>query len=143
MKMNKKQFLASLDHVWVRLASGRHGVGVFAIRPIPNGTDPFKNCDPFGDVLEIPEEELAKAKAPESVKTLVRDFCALQNGVYFVPDYGIDAIDKSYYLNHSSKPNLTTKDHGESFTALRNIKSGEELTTSYDLFNEAKHFVRE
>jgi SET domain-containing protein len=143
MKMTKKQFLASLNHVWVRLGSGQHGVGVFAIRPIPKGTDPFKNCDPFGDVLEIPEKELAQSKAPASVKTLVRDFCALQNGIYFVPDYGIDAIDKSYYLNHSNKPNLTTKDRGETFVALRNIKKGEELTTSYDLFNEAKHFLRE
>lgn len=143
MKMNKQKFIASLSDVYTRLGSGRHGVGVFAIRPIPKGTDPFKNCDPFGDVLEIPEAELARADIPESVKTLVRDFCALQDGVYHVPDYGIDAIDKSYYLNHSAKPNLITKDKGETFITLRKIKTGEELTVSYDLYTEARHFVRE
>jgi SET domain-containing protein len=142
MKMNKKQFLASLSDVYVRLGHGKHGVGVLAIRPIPKGTNPFKNCDPFGSVLKIPEGELAQSAAPEAVKTLVRDFCALQDGVYYVPDYGIDALDKSYYLNHSKKPNLTTTDHGETFVALRNIKKGEELSVSYDLFNETEHFVR-
>ena len=143
MKMNKRRFLASLNHVWVRLKAGRHGVGVFAIRPIPKGVDPFKNCDPFGGVLKIPEAGLARADAPESVKTLVRDFCALQDGYYFVPDYGIDAIDKSYFINHSDKPNLVTKDHGETFVTTRKIKSGEELTASYDLYHETRHFVRE
>jgi len=138
--MNKAQFLRSLNDVWCRLAVTRHGVGVVAIRNIPKGTDPFKNCDPFGDVLELPEKELEGSPAPEEAKQLVRDFCALQDGTYFVPDYGIDAIDKSYFLNHSSKPNMRILDSGEGFVTVRAIRKGEELTADYGQYHE---YVRE
>lgn len=134
--MNKKQFLQSLNDVWCRLAVTKHGVGVVAIRDIPKGVNPFKNCDPHGGVLEIGEAELAASSAPEAAKQLVRDFCALQDGVYFVPDYGIDAIDKSYFLNHSKKSNMVTHDRGENFVTARKIKKGEELVADYDDYHE-------
>lgn len=140
--MNKKQFLRSLNDVYCRLGVTTHGVGVVAIRTIPMGTDPFKNADPFGDVLEIKKEELDLYDAPEEVKNLVRDFCALQNGVYFVPNYGMDALTKFYYLNHSKKPNMVTPDRGETFIAARDIKAGEELTADYDTYHETEHFKR-
>lgn len=134
--MNKAGVLKSLNDVWCRLAVTRHGVGVVAIRPIPKGIDPFKNCDPFGDVLMIPERELDDTDAPEEAKQLVRDFCALQEGVYFVPNYGIDAIDKSYFLNHSTKPNMITLERGEGFITARAIKKGEELTSNYEHYHD-------
>lgn len=140
--MQKKAFLNSLRDVYCRLGVTRQGVGVVAIRTIPKGIDPFKRCDPFGDVLKIPQKELEESDADESVKKLVRDFCALQDGVYFVPDYGIDAIDKSYFLNHSSKSNMVSHDHGETFITARIIKKGEELTANYDQYHETKHFKR-
>lgn len=140
--MNKKQFLEALREVYTRLGVGAHGVGVFAIRDIPKGTDIFKNCDPHGDVLEITEEELSAFDAPDAAKLLVRDFCAFQGGVYFVPDYGIDALPKSYFLNHSNAPNIMTPDKGETFLAARDIKAGEELAADYDEYHEASHFER-
>lgn len=141
--MNKKQFLESLNAVWCRLGCTPHGVGVVAVRDIPRGTNPFKNCDPHGDLLEISQEELAAYPCDESVKEIVRDFCALQGGKYSVPDYGIDAIDKSYFLNHSKTPNLEVLNEGEDFVAARDIRAGEELTADYDLYNEeANQFER-
>lgn len=140
--MNKDELLASLRDVYCRLAPTEHGVGVVAVRRIPKGTDPFKNCDPHGNVVELPAEELEAYDAPEEGKALIRDFCALQDGVYHVPDYGIDAIDKSYYLNHSENPNMETHDDGETFVTARDIERGEELTVSYDGYHEAKHFER-
>ncbi len=137
--MNKKQFLKSLNDVYCRLGVTKHGVGVVAIRDIPKGVDPFKRCDPFGDVLKIPAQELLQSGAPKEVIKMVRDFCALQDGNYFVPNFGMDAIDKSYYLNHSTKPNLVTHDQGETFVALRKIKKGEELTANYDQYDNDAH----
>lgn len=134
--MNKKQFLKSLSDVYCRLAVTQHGVGVVAIRAIPKGVDPFKRCDPFGDVLKLPQAELEDSDAPREAKQMVRDFCALQDGVYFVPDYGMDAIDKSYFLNHSDKPNMVAKDGGEVFVAARRIKKGEELVADYEQYHE-------
>lgn len=140
--MKKKAFLNSLRDVYCRLGVTKHGVGVVALRTIPKGVDPFKRCDPFGDVLKIPKKELDAFDVDESVKKLVRDFCALQDGVYFVPDYGIDAIDKSYFLNHSTKSNMISHDQGETFVAARVIKKGEELTANYDQYHETRHFKR-
>lgn len=140
--MNKKSFLTALRDVYCRLGVTKHGVGVIAIRRIPKGTDPFKNADPCGDVLKVPKYDLDQFDAPEEAKELVRDFCALQDGIYYVPNYGIDALTKSYFLNHSKTPNMTTPDKGETFITMRDIKAGEELTADYDAYHEAKHFTR-
>lgn len=134
--MNKKELLKSLHDVYCRLGPTQNGVGVIAVRTIPKGTDPFKRCDPFGSVVKITKEELAASDAPESVKQMVREYCALQNGIFFVPSYGIDAVDKSYFLNHSDKPTLVTKDKGGTFRASREIKAGEELTADYRTYNK-------
>ena len=140
--VNKQEFLNSLNDVYCRLGITSHGVGVIAVRAIPKGLDPFKNCDPGGDLLEIPATDLEACSAPEEAKQLVRDFCALQGGIYFAPDYGIDAIDKSFYLNHSDEPIMVSLDHGETFLTARDIAAGEELTMNYDTYNEAAHFKR-
>ena len=79
---------------------------------------------------------LGASDAPREAKRLVRDFCALQDGVYFVPDYGMDAIDKSYFLNHSAKPNMVTTDNGEVFVTARKIMKGEELVADYGEYHE-------
>ena len=140
--MRKKEFLKSLSEVYCRIGVTKHGVGLVAIRPIPRGTDPLKYADPFGSVIKIKKEELDAYPAPEAAKTLVRDFCALQDGVYCVPSYGMDALTKNYFLNHSNKPNMVTHDRGETFLAARNIKVGEELTVNYDSYHETEHFKR-
>ncbi|MGH7141446.1 MAG: SET domain-containing protein-lysine N-methyltransferase [Minisyncoccia bacterium] len=139
--MNKKEFLASLKHVYCRLAPTAHGVGIVAIRSIPKGVDPFKNYDPFGDIIELPEAELEAYPCDEAAKNMVRDFCALQDGVYLVPDYGIDAIDKSFYLNHSDNPNMETFDAGETFVAARDILPDEELTVDYHAYNQTRRLA--
>jgi len=138
--MNQKEFLLSLGEVYCRLAPTRHGVGVIAIRPIPKGANPFKNCDPFGATLRIGTAELDAAPVPDSVKALVHDYCTMHEGQYHVPDYGIDAIDKSYFINHSGSPNLETPDNGETFLAARDIAEGEELTADYATYGQPTAF---
>ncbi|MBC7836499.1 SET domain-containing protein [Acetobacteraceae bacterium] len=134
--MDKKEFLNSLNEVYCRLGVTKNGVGVVAIRDIPKGTNPFKNCNNDSAKIEIPQTELDAHSAPESVKQLIRDFCPLENGAYFVPQFGIDAIDKSYFLNHSKTPNLETPDQGDTFIAARDISQGEELTSDYNTYHD-------
>ena len=140
MKMKKAQFLRSLGDVYCRIGVTKHGVGVVAIRSIPKGANPFKHCDPFGGVLKITEQDLLGADAPKAVKEMVRDFCAFEDGIFHVPDYGIDAIDKSYFLNHSEKPNVETTDGGNAFKTLRRIRKGEELTSNYANYDSTRRF---
>ena len=141
--MRKKEFLKALTEVYCRIGVTKHGVGLVAIRTILKGTDPLKNADhEESGVIKIPQAELDGYDCDEEAKRLVRDFCALQDGIYFVPSYGIDALTKNYYLNHSKKPNMVTGDKGETFLAKRNIKKGEELTVDYDSYNETMHFKR-
>jgi hypothetical protein len=140
--VNKKQFLQSLNDVYCRLGVTEHGVGVVAIRDIPEGIDPFKHCDNHGTQVEIPLAEFEVADAPEEAKELVRDFCTMQDGIFIVPSYGIDAIDKSFFLNHSKNPNMITHDQGETFVAARVIRKDEELTADYDTYQEFKKSFR-
>ena len=58
------------------------------------------------------------------------------NGQYLIPVKGLNSLDISYYLNHSSEPNLTHyQDHNcgmFSFRTIKEIKKGEELFINYD-----------
>lgn len=130
----------SLLEVYCRLGKTQNGVGVVAIREIPKGTNPFKNCNNDQGKVEVPQAELDAYDAPDAAKQLIRDFCPLVGGVYLVPHFGIEQVDKSYFLNHSASANLVTEDEGDTFVAARNIQAGEELTANYDSYHDRLDF---
>ena len=132
--MTKEELLAMLDECYTRLSVTEQGVGVVAIRDIPKGTNPFKNCTPV-DTIKVTEEELGAYD--RAVVAMVKDFCAKQDGAYEFPVRGIDTIEKNYYLNHSNEPNLISNDHGDTFIASRDIVAGEELTVDYTTYDES------
>ena len=113
------------------------GVGVFAIKRIPKGTNPFIGCFD-NDWIEISKEELSDLDP--NVSKYVQDMCAFQDGVYYVPQCGISKIDISFYLNHSDTPNMDEEGEGIDFIAARDIEVGEELTVNYDLYNAERGF---
>lgn len=121
-----------LDNVFCRIQpSPIHGVGVFAIRPIPQGINPMRECrsDAFE---EISTADLADL--PEPLQKLVKDMCPEHDGVYDVPPFSLNEIGVSYYLNHSKTPNMGERD-GD-FITLTEICSGEELTVDYGTYGE-------
>lgn len=120
------------DGVYCRLgASPVHGVGVFAILPIPKDTLVFPD---EGKFLEVKEE--AVAALPSAIKKLYDDFCPLTNGKYVCP-IEFNQVDIGYYLNHSKEPNCYTNDvlTDNGFYALRDIAVGEELLVDYDSYS--------
>lgn len=120
-------------HTYTRLGKSRiHGIGVFAIRTIPKGTDPFAD-GPEYDYVEVPEAMVESLEEP--VKLFLKDVCAKENGVYWVPDIGLTGMGQGWYLNHSRRPNMGTED-GDKFIALQDIEVGEELTIDYATFND-------
>jgi len=139
--MDKEQLLEQLQHdVYCRLMpSPIAGVGVFAIKKIPKGTKPFKGCF-TGHWTPITPDDLKKLK-PE-IQKYVKDMCALQNGKYYLPSCGIPRIDISFFINHSTTPNMREIGEGDDFITLCDIKPGDELTVDYSTYNDFNQITR-
>ena len=131
--MDKRQLLYDLRHrIYCRIRASRlSGVGVFAIRTIPKGTDPFESSHAVR-LIGITEKEFKTLSAP--IKKIVKDFCFYKNRMYFLPDCGLNAIDIAHFINYSDTPNMRAaegRDGDVYFIANRSIKTGEELTANY------------
>lgn len=131
--MSKKKFLKSLDNVYCRLKQSKYGVGVFAIRDIPKGTNPFIGCY-NGEFIPIEKDIIDKLSDP--IKEMIIDFCPFEDNKYYVPEDGLQSIDISFYLNHSKEPNMQEDEGGLNFFSARNIMAGEELTVDYRTYND-------
>lgn len=135
--MDKPSLIAELENgIYVRpQPSPLGGVGLFAIRDIPAGTDPFPGDNI--EFVEIPEAEIMDNPAiPESVKKYVDDICVYRDGCYFVPKEGLNNITISSFINHSEDPNIKVDVMRGNFVALRDIKAGEEITSDYTTYND-------
>jgi len=108
--------------------SGIHGIGVFAIRPIPRGCRTIFSKD-NGNWIKLPIDEVEKL--PAHSRDLIETYCLYDESHYFVPDYGFKLMDLVNYLNHSSSPNIRSVDDGSLFESIRDIEAGEELFVNY------------
>jgi len=129
--MTKKQLIKQLrENVFCRIRPSQiNGVGVFAIKDIPKGTNIFKgSCN--HNLISLGKKDI-KTLNPE-VKKIIKDFFIGRNGKVLVPTCAMNGIDISYYLNHSKTPNIKAGTNGEVFVSRRNIKKNEELTIDYE-----------
>lgn len=85
-----------------------------------------------------------------NVKTYAEDFFEYDGGRLAVSCTGLNALDISYYLNHSFRPNVDVVHDGEwiSFRTNKVVAEGEELTYTYgapplDLLVTQEFFVGE
>jgi len=137
--MNKKDLLQNLAQTSCRLAKSKiHGIGVIAIKDIKKGTNPFKytsgECINY-KITPLTKEDLKKAKIDKNVMKMIDDFFHPLDGIYYVPHDGLNSMDISFFLNHSETPNIKWIDNNKCdygiFKAIKNIKTGEELTIDY------------
>jgi len=133
--MPTKKVLETLKNTYCRIMpSSIEGVGIFAIREIPKGTNPFFNA-PKQKWLNINVEEF-DAFDPE-IKKMISDFFAPnEDGTFSIPECGLNGIDMSFFLNCSESPNVKTIDGGTNFETLRKIEKNEELTVAYSDYDE-------
>jgi SET domain-containing protein len=132
---SKKEILKNLKNTYCRLRPSKiEGVGIFAIREISKGVNPF-----YGS----PKRKWQKLKPQDyknldkEIKKMIGDFFAMdKDGAFSIPEYGLNGIDISFFLNTSENPNIKTIDDGTNFIATRKIKKGEELTVSYADYDE-------
>ncbi|HLC57183.1 MAG TPA: SET domain-containing protein [Candidatus Nanoarchaeia archaeon] len=132
MDKEKAEVLARLKHTYCRLKpSPLSGVGVFAIRDIPKGIDPFQGI--------ISQKwfafSLSELKGiDKEVMKMIDDFNVIEDRGVLIPEYALNGMDVSFFPNHSEQPNLKTAD-GLIFITLRKIKKGEELTVDYATYD--------
>ena len=138
---SKKELLKNLkDDTYCRIGISKiHGVGVIAIRDIPKGTNPFRISG--SRCLNNKSVKITKSEAnkfPSSVKKILEDFITPEDDdSYFVPQLGFNALDISFYMNHSKDNNIDIVEGRCEFVEFKTnkkIKKGEELTLNYKKF---------
>ena len=138
MPTTQKKLLEHLQsEVYCKLGvSPIHGIGVFALRPIPKGIYPLKSY------LRIKEIDISKKlikDLPKGVRQQIDTFCYYDKKKVSIPTIGLNSFDMAVYLNHSKTPNLRFKKAGV-LVSLRDIAEGEELFIDYDISFGEKHF---
>lgn len=120
--------------------SNIHGIGVFAVRDIPKGRNPFRMIPKYGDIgyVRITEDELDAL--PPKLSEVIRNLFIPTDGKMHIPNHGMNMINLNCYLNHSATPNMCTK-NGYDFVTFRKILVGEELTVDYRTYG-ADELVR-
>lgn len=134
-RISKQQLLDHLIHdVYVRIGPSKiHGVGLIAVRDIPQGTDPFKNLyEPptFG----FTQEELHEVPIP--IRKMINDYFGKEEGKIYIPTSGLNPLDLLHFINHSETPNVHAVNEGWIFRAVRDIQAGEELFSDYSTYDE-------
>lgn len=138
--MKRKKLLRHLhDEVYCRIGLSQiHGVGVIAIRHIPKGVRVLESPLPTRDV------RIAKSMlkdAPVAVRRLLDAFCEHDDGDYWLPRSGLNAVSLYQYLNHSKDANVALVRPGR-YVTTRAVRNGEELTLDYDRAFGEPHVFR-
>ena len=137
--MTQEELLRELrDEMYITLRpSPVHGIGVFAIRPIPKGCRTiFSRSSENWIRLPIAEVE----QLPDYSRNLVETYCLYDETHYYVPDYGFKMMDMVNYLNHSSTPNIRSVEDGSFFEAIEDIPAGTELLVDYNTIVETSGY---
>ncbi|NBO40852.1 MAG: SET domain-containing protein [Betaproteobacteria bacterium] len=138
MPTTKKKIIEHLEEeVFCKLGiSPIHGIGVFAIKPIPKGINPLKS---YIRSREIDVSKKDIKHLPKGVRNQIDMFCYYDRRSVSIPVNGLNSFDLAVYLNHSKRPNLRFKKNG-TLISLMNIAEGEELFIDYDISFGEKHY---
>jgi SET domain len=124
------------DGVYVRLGlSEVHGIGAFAIRPIPEGTNIFANDGV--PLVWVDRADLDRAGLSPAQRRLYEDFGIKCDGKIGCPA-NFNNLTPGWYLNEpppGASANVRT-DARLNFFACRDIAEGEELTIDYAGFSD-------
>ncbi len=119
----EKIIIDRLEKVYCRLApSNIHGVGIFAIKNIPKGINPFDCSYMAQKAITINKD---KIKNPE-ILTLLHDYHPTADITKQIVSDFPNQLIWSNYVNYTDNPNIELLENGE-WSTLRDIEKGEEL----------------
>jgi len=133
-KNSREEVLENIKKTYCRIKVSKiNGVGIFAIRNIPAGINPFKGiCKQKWIEMKLSDFK----NLDRGILEMIDDFFVIEkNEKLLVPENGLNGMDISFFLNNSKNPNMETLDGGFTFLTLRKIKKGEELTVSYKTYD--------
>ena len=130
--MKRAEFLRRVPaDCYCRLApSPIHGIGVFAIRDIPRGRNPFNALPKYARLGYVRLTSAELDVLPSKLREMICALFVPTDAEMWLPNCGTNIVYPKSYLNHSTTPNLRTSD-GYHFISLRKICEGEELTVDY------------
>src|SRR3990167_916331 len=112
------------NEVWATLAPSKiHGIGVFAIRDIPRGTELVKNQWDTETYYEVTDEEFMELLEP--IRDIILDRTQQEEGVMIKFRHPNCLAKLQSFMNHSLEPN------SDGQKALKDIKESEEITENF------------
>ncbi len=115
------------------------GVGVFAIRNIPKGTNIFS--DDKSEMIWVDRVDVESLSG--EIRKMYDDFCVIKDGQYGCPKGGFNNLTPGWYINEPMRGHEANVDcdGNYDFIAARDIRSGEELTADYSKYSESPNPV--
>lgn len=133
--MKEKLILNKLEKIYCKLAPSKiHGIGVFAIKTIPKGTNPFKDSYMAQDSILIKKSKIGC----EKIKSLLNDYHpnSTEGDEYQIVSQYPNQLLWTNYINYSDTPNVILRENGEWETVVE-IKEGEEILENPKEFFDA------
>jgi hypothetical protein len=119
----EKIILRRLEQVYCRLApSPIHGVGIFAIKQIPLGINPFNNSYMAQESIIISKNKIKD----QNILKMLDDYNPTSDPKLQIVSSFPNQPIWTDYINYSDIPNIQLKESGE-WETLRQIEVGEEL----------------
>lgn len=131
----KEKLIKHLEQdIYCRIGLSKiHGVGVIAIKDIPENINPFKTFIKRKEkVITLTNQDIKNLD--KNTKKVIKDFFGSKDKYDVLLD-GPNNINISFYMNHSNRPNIDIiEDEKEEYLTFRTnrvIKKGEELVINY------------
>jgi SET domain-containing protein len=115
------------EYIKIKYISKGKGKGAFAKKDIKKNT-----IVDIANVILIPNKDYEKIK-----KTVLFDYCYIWQDPKYKPEFeNAITLSISQFINHSFKPNIKYlydyQTKAIEFSAIKEIKEGEELTVNYN-----------
>jgi len=128
-RLKNKITLKRLNSVYCRLKPSKvHGVGIFAIKDIPKGINPFKDSYLGQDGIVLNKNNNDYKNLDNEYKNLLEDYHpTLGNKIQYIPAFP-NQLTWTDFINYvyDEQANLELLENGE-WSVIRLIKKGEEL----------------
>ena len=138
-KLRKKIHVKRLDNVYCKLKpSPIHGVGIFAIKDIPENINPFKDSYLGQDGITLDKNDILYKNLEDEKKKLLEDYHPTnKSNIQYISGYPNQLIWTNY-LNYiyDDRANMKLLENGEWITTKKINKGEELLENPNDLFNE-------